>query len=238
MRSGNEIACRTTLVETLSRIAAFFFLCTLMVGLAAVDCSAQRVPSRGQTMMQKAPISPPPLSATERMVLEIRKAAYKDNLQNLSQLGVGPQWPASNILRLVPSPMPLPATVPLPTVRSREDLLWRSEPTKREGRTTTREKLLWESEPTLREGQTSTRTKLLWGDEPTVREGRVAPRGGAVGGANDSVRQGVVRQRSGLAQPEKVSPNPTPRPSPQAPRSGLYGDADQTTRQGSREPRK
>ena len=94
---------RSTIMKTLVRITALAFLCTSIVALSAVDGIAQRVPSRGQTMIRRAPITPPPLSATERVVVEIRKAAYKDKLENLSRLGVGPQWPANPVLQRPPA---------------------------------------------------------------------------------------------------------------------------------------
>lgn len=109
MRIENPHTTRTIAVETFFGIAALLFVSTLMVCISTVDGNAQRIPSRGQTMMQRAPITPPPLSATERIVVEIRKAAYRDRLRNLSQLGIGPQWPANPVLQRPPRGLEQPA---------------------------------------------------------------------------------------------------------------------------------
>ena len=107
----NTIARRTGSIiglAALSQIVALICMSALLVGLTPLGADAQRVPSQGQTMMRKAPITRTPLSPTERLVVEVRKAAREDGLRNLSQLGSGSQWPANSLVQRPPKALELP----------------------------------------------------------------------------------------------------------------------------------
>ena len=223
-------------MDVILKIAVLVSVCTLTVCMGTVDGNAECASSHRQIITERAPVAQPPLSATERIVLETRKAAYKDSWGYLSQVGVGPRWPASHMLRRVPSPKSL-TSIPLPVVRPRTGLLWRSEPAHPGATFSPRSGLLWRSEPTIPQGEISPRTKLLWGAEPTTRAGTARIRGGRKGESSNSVTQGTHTPRIGVTGKGQLKSNELKQQGSPPPRSGVDGEPNRTLKHGTTCPR-